>query len=248
MWIIQYSIKNPVTVIVAVLMVVLFGGLSLQNIPIQMKPTVDKPEIRITTTYPGAAPQEVEEQITIPIEEKLQATEGLRRITSTSREGRSNVELEYDWGVDKNIAIVDIIKRLARIRNFPEEAEEPIIFAGTSSERRPIYWASLRGAMPVDKMRQIGKDFMAPRFERIEGVGEVRLFGGEEREIQVVVDFKAISARGLNVRDVLSALARGKHERAGRAHRSGQTALPCPHGRPVYRHPGHRVCDYQKRF
>ncbi|VAX24267.1 hypothetical protein MNBD_NITROSPINAE04-2442, partial [hydrothermal vent metagenome] len=87
MWIIQFSIRNPVTVIVTTLLVGLFGALSLSKIPIQMKPTVDKPEIKITTTYPGAAPQEVEEQITIPMEEKLQAVEGLKRLTSSSTEG-----------------------------------------------------------------------------------------------------------------------------------------------------------------
>ena len=196
MWIIRFSINNPVTVTVAVLLVTLFGVISLGGIPIQMKPTVDKPEIRITTTYQGAAPQEVEEQITIPAEEKLQAVEGLNRITSQSTEGRSNIELEFDWGIDKNIAIVDIIKRLARITEFPVEADEPIIFAGTSSERRPIYWANMRGSMPVDKMRLVAKDFIAPRFERIEGVAEIRVYGGEEREIQVVVDFKALACQG----------------------------------------------------
>jgi HAE1 family hydrophobic/amphiphilic exporter-1 len=110
--------------------------------------------------------------------------------------------------VNKDIAVVDIIKRLARITEFPEEAEEPIIFAGTSSERRPVYWATMRGSMPVDKMRQLAKDFVVPRFERIEGVGEVRLYGGEEREIQVVVDFKALSARGLTIRDLIATLQR----------------------------------------
>jgi HAE1 family hydrophobic/amphiphilic exporter-1 len=83
MWVIKFSINNPVTVIVGALLLGLFGSIALINIPIQMKPTVDKPEIRVTTTYGGAAPQEVEEQITIPIEEKLQAVEGLKRLTLT---------------------------------------------------------------------------------------------------------------------------------------------------------------------
>lgn len=208
MWIIQFSIRNPVTTVVAVLMVALFGSLSLRTIPIQMTPTVDKPEISITTAYPGAAPQEVEEQITIPIEEKLQAVEGLKRLTSSSTEGNSRVELEFEWGVNKDIALIDIIKRLSTVRQLPDDAEEPVIFAGTSSERRPVYWASMRGTMPVDKMRLLAEDFIQPRFERIEGVGEVRVYGGEEREIRVVIDFRALSGRNLNVKDVLAALQR----------------------------------------
>ncbi len=206
MWIIRFSINNPVTVIVGIILIVIFGGLTLSKIPVQLKPTVDKPEIKISTAYSGAAPQEVEEQITIPIEEKLQAVEGLRRITSSSREGASTIELEFEWGVNKDIAVIDIIKRLSRVKEFPEEADEPVIFAGTSSERQSIYWANLRGRMPVNRLRVLADDFIVPRFERIEGVGEIRVYGGEEREIQVVVDFRALSARGLGVRDLLAAL------------------------------------------
>lgn len=208
MWIVNFSIENPVKVIVAVLFTIIFGGLSLSGIPIQMTPTVDKPEIQVRTEYIGAAPQEIEEQITLPIEEKLQAVEGLKEITSTSQEGSSNVELEFEWGVNKDIALIDIIKRLARVKDLPEDIEPPIVIAGTSSERRPIYWASLRGNMPVDKMREFADDYILPRFERVEGVAEVRMHGGEEREIRVALDFEALGARGLSVKDVRMALAR----------------------------------------
>ena len=208
MWIIRFSIENPVKITVAVLLLGLFGAISLRDMPVQMTPTVDKPEISINTSYPGAAPAEVEEQITVPIEEKLQAVEGLRRITSSSREGRSSVELEFDWGVNKDTALIDIIKRLSRVRDLPDDADEPIIVAGATSERRSIYWANLRGPMPVDKMRLLADDLIAPALERIEGVAEVRVHGGEEREIQIVVDFAALSSRGLFVKDLISALAR----------------------------------------
>jgi len=208
MWIIKFSIENPVKVTVAVLFMVIFGALSLSSIPIQMTPTVDKPEIQIRTEYIGAAPQEVEEQITIPIEEKVQAVEGLKELTSTSREGESNVELEFEWGVNKDIALIDIIKRLARVKDLPDEAELPIVIAGTTSERSPIYWASMRGKMPVDKMRHFADDYILPRFERVEGVAEVRMHGGEEREIRVALDFEALGVRGLTVQDIKDALIR----------------------------------------
>lgn len=208
MWIIRFSIENPVKITVAIILLGLFGAVSLVDMPVQMTPTVDKPEISINTFYPGAAPAEIEEQLTVPIEEKLQAVAGLHRITSSSREGRSQVELEFDWGVNKDTALIDIIKRLARVRDLPDDAEEPIIVAGATSERRPIYWANLRGKMSVDKMRAFADDHIAPALERVEGVAEVRVHGGEEREIQVVVDFEALSARGLSVKDINQALVR----------------------------------------
>ncbi len=208
MWLIRFSIENPVKVTVAVLYMLIFGAISIVDIPIQLTPTVDKPEIQVRTSFPGAAPQEVEEQVTIPIEEKLQAVEGLTRLTSSSKEGSSSVELEFEWGVDKDIALIDILKRISTVKNLPDDADTPIIIAGTSSERRPIYWASLRGSLPVNKMRQFTKDYIVPRVERIEGVSEVRIYGGEEREVRIALDFSALGARGLTVKDIRTALVR----------------------------------------
>ncbi|VAX17310.1 RND efflux system, inner membrane transporter [hydrothermal vent metagenome] len=208
MWLIRFSIENPVKVTVAVLYMLIFGAISIADIPIQLTPTVDKPEIQVRTSFPGAAPQEVEEQVTIPIEEKLQAVEGLTRLTSSSKEGSSSVELEFEWGVDKDIALIDILKRISTVKNLPDDADTPIIIAGTSSERRPIYWASLRGSLPVNKMRQFTKDYIVPRVERIEGVSEVRIYGGEEREVRIALDFTALGARGLTVKDISQALVR----------------------------------------
>ncbi len=208
MWLVKFSIENPVKVAVAALFFGIFGAISIRDMPVQMTPTVDKPEISIQTIYPSAAPAEVEEQITTPIEERLQAVEGVRRITSSSREGGSTVELEFDWGVNKDTAVIDIIKRLARVRDLPQDADEPIVIAGATSERRPIYWANLRGLMPVDKMRELADDMIAPRLARIEGVAEVRIYGGQEREIQVVLDFEALYSRGVTISQVASALKR----------------------------------------
>ncbi len=206
MEIIRFAIDNPVKVTVGVLLLFLFGGVSLMDMPVQMTPTVDKPEISVNTSYTGAAPAEVEEQITIPIEEKLQAVEGMRRITSTSREGQSRVEMEFDWGVNKDVAVVDIIKRLARVRDLPDDADEPIVVAGATSERQPIYWANLRGTMPIDAMRRFADDVVGPRFERIDGVAEVRIYGGEERIVEVTVDFGALALRDIPLARLIAAL------------------------------------------
>ncbi len=99
MKLIDASIKRPVSVIVGILLVSLFGYVSLRELPIQMKPAVEKPIITVSTAYPAAAPQEVEEQVTIPLEEKVRTVENLHKLESTSREGFSRITLEFDWGV-----------------------------------------------------------------------------------------------------------------------------------------------------
>jgi len=216
MWIIDFSIKRPVTVIVAVFLVLIFGAISARRMPIQMKPTMDKPFITINTDYPAAAPQEVEEQITIPIEEKLQAVENLKKMTSRSTEGRSSITLEFDWGTDKDIATIDILKKLNLVGELPEEAETPIIKAITSDEERPVYWASIRGPFPVNELRRYADDYIQPMLERIPGVGDVRIYGGQEREIRIELDYAALSARGLSVTDVRNAIrAENRNVRGG---------------------------------
>jgi len=206
MWILDFSIKRPVTVVVGVLLVFLFGGIALRNMPVQMKPTIDKPFVTVRTNYPAAAPQEVEEQITRPMEEKLQAVENLKKMTSTSSEGRSSITLEFDWGTDKDIATIDILKKLNLVGELPEESETPTISAITSDEERPVYWLSFTGPMTTNQLRQIADDYVKPRFERISGVGDVRVYGGQEREIRVVLDYKALAARKLSIGDIRTAL------------------------------------------
>ena len=206
MWILDFSIKRPVTVVVAVILVMLFGSIALKNMPVQMKPTIDKPFITIKTIYPAAAPLEVEEQITRPIEEKVQAVENLKKMTSTSSEGRSAITLEFDWGTDKDIATIDILKKLNLVGELPEEAETPIITAITSDEERPVYWVTFSGPLTTNQLWQIADQYVKPRFERIPGVGDVRIYGGQEREIRVVLDYRALAARKLSISDVRRAL------------------------------------------
>ena len=206
MWVLDFSIKRPVTVVVAVILVILFGSIALKNMPVQMKPTIDKPFITIKTAYPAAAPLEVEEQITRPIEEKVQAVENLKKMTSVSSEGRSAITLEFDWGTDKDIATIDILKKLNLVGELPEEAETPVITAITSDEERPIYWTTFNGPMTTNQLWQIADQYVKPRFERILGVGDVRIYGGQEREIRVVLDYRALAARKLSISDVRRAL------------------------------------------
>ncbi len=207
MKLIETSINRPVSVIVGILLLALFGYISMSRMPIQMKPTVDKPIITISTEYPGAAPQEVEEQITTPIEEQVQSVENLYKLTSKSAEGRSNISLEFDWGVDKNIASIDILKKLNLVGELPEEAETPIISAITSEEAQPIMWLIAQNPdMHINELYQFADDFIKPRLERIQGVGRIRLPGGEEREIQIILDYDALNARGISIPELRSAL------------------------------------------
>ena len=115
-------------------MVVLFGLAALRIIPVQLNPTIDRPVISVYTDYPGAAAMEVESEVTMRQEQKLATVQNLRRIHSESEEGQAEIHLEFEWGVDKDAAVIDINTKLGSVRDLPDETEKPVIYASDSEE------------------------------------------------------------------------------------------------------------------
>jgi HAE1 family hydrophobic/amphiphilic exporter-1 len=212
---IAFCIRYPVTVIVGVILAVLFGVISLARLPLQMTPTIDRPEITIDTTYRGAAPQEVENEIIDRQEEKLTAVQNLREMVSASHEGRGVITLRFDWGVDKDVARLEVSEKLDLVRDLPDDAERPIIRAVTSDEETPIAWIVINTRRDINEVRLEAEDVIQPRLERIDGVGAVWLFGGQEREVHVILDYAAMTARRLSIAQVRDALVRENRNTKG---------------------------------
>lgn len=194
------AIRYPHTVFTATVLVVLFGVLALTRIPLQMRPSVDKPEITVTTGYPGASPEEVEDKITRPLEEELNSVEGVRKLTSQSSQGRSRITLEFDWGIDRDAAMVDVLNKLGRVRRLPEEATSPSAQAISSDTTQPMMWIGLQdvknanpGENSTNRMRTLVDDIIGPRLRRVEGVGGMIISGGQEREVQIAVDLHQLA-------------------------------------------------------
>ncbi len=215
MKLIDFCIRYPVSVLVGVILLILFGFIAMFRIPVQMIPTVDRPEISVETDYRGAAPAEIEREVTERIEEKLNSVEALSEITSTSIEGKSTVRLTFDWGANKDIARLDVSEKRGLVRDIPDDADESVIRAVNTDQEQPIAWIALnRPKLPDGHVRELNEvrieaeDVIKPRLERIPGVGGVLMFGGQEREIQVLLDTLALTARNLTIGDVQRALLR----------------------------------------
>ena len=206
MKLIEACIKWPVTVWVGVLFGLLFGLVSILRLPLQMTPTIDRPEITVETEYTGAAPLEVEQEITDRIEEKLNSVENLTEMTSTSFEGNSRIILQFDWGINKDVARLDVSEKLGLVKDLPPDAERSIIRAVNTDEENPIAWMVVVSPRPVNEVWEEGDDVIRPRLERIPGVGTVWMFGGENREVHVILDPQAMSARQITVAQVREAL------------------------------------------
>ncbi|MCP4007340.1 MAG: efflux RND transporter permease subunit [bacterium] len=207
MKLVEVSIRYPVSVIVGVLFCATFGILSFYRLPVQLIPTVDKPEISVETWYLGAGPLEVEEEVTARQEELLNTLENLKEMQSTSSEGRSQIVLKYEWGTNKDVARIDVSEKLAAVRDLPDDIEEPIVRAVNSVEQSPVGWIVLLApGQDLNDVRPYADDVIKPQLERVAGVGQVWFFGGEEREVHVTVDLAALAQRGISVDQVRQAL------------------------------------------
>lgn len=206
---IRLSIERPIAVLAAVLMVVMFGVVALFNIPIQLTPDVQKPIISLETVWPGAAPQEVEREITNEQEEVLKGIEGLDVISSESQDGRSRITLEFAVGTNMDRALLLTANRLDRVSSYPDEANEPSIRTAGADDN-PIAWIMLtrvgNNSNPIHWYGDFAEDVIQDRLERVPGVARVNVYGGAEREMIVRIDPEAMARYRLTVTDVVDTL------------------------------------------
>jgi len=143
-------------VIVGVFFCILFGMLALFKIPVQLTPDITRPQITVTTVWPGSSPQEVEREIVDRQEEYLKSVEGLTRLTSESRDSRGRVTLEFSVGTDIDSALLKVSTKLDQVRSYPDDADRPVLVSA-SENAPPIAYMVLRrirsDAPPVYTLR-----------------------------------------------------------------------------------------------
>ncbi|MBL9124010.1 MAG: efflux RND transporter permease subunit, partial [Planctomycetaceae bacterium] len=149
MQLIESFVRNPVKVAVGVILVSLFGVIALTRMPMQLTPEVQIPTITIETAWPGASPQEIEREIVQEQEEQLQSVEGVTKMTSESMDSFGMITLEFAIGTDMSEALLMVNTRLGQVREYPENADEPVISTSNSSDR-PIAWFVLSERPPTD--------------------------------------------------------------------------------------------------
>ena len=206
---INNAISRPIAVVAAVLLVVLFGLVALNTIPIQLAPDVNRPVITITTDWFGAAPAEVEREIINRQEEQLASIEGLRSITGRSEQGRGRITLEFRVGTNMDRALLLVANRLDRVSRYPDEVDQPTLDTAGSDDNA-IAWFVVNqledSEQPIHEFGDFVTDIIKERIERVPGVGRVNVFGGSEREIHIIVDPNALARYQLTVGYLADAL------------------------------------------
>src|SRR6187200_293234 len=144
---IQGFVHNPVKVTVGVILVLLFGILAMFSMPMQLTPEVEIPTLTIETIWPGASPQEVEREIIQEQEEQLKSVEGITKMSSEAMDSMGRITLEFLVGTNMEESLLKVNTRLQQVREYPEEADQPIISTSNASDR-PIAWFILGNKCP----------------------------------------------------------------------------------------------------
>jgi hydrophobic/amphiphilic exporter-1 (mainly G- bacteria), HAE1 family len=206
---IELSTRQPITVIVGVLFSLLAGVVAIQSVAIEMTPSVEDTIIAVTTRWENASPQEIESEIVDPQEEKLQGLSNLRNITSTSSLGSGQIRLEFNHGIDKNVAMREVSDKLREVPSYPENVDEPVVEASDPESQDYIAWYVLSCSDDSFDMRELldfAEDQIKPSLERVSGMSEVNVLGGMEREAQVIIDHQKMSQHKITVAQLVSAL------------------------------------------
>ncbi len=207
------SVKRPVFASVLSLLLIAFGLVAYQQLPLREYPNIDSPVVSVETLYRGAAANVVETRITQLIEDRVSGVEGIRFISSQSEDGRSVVTIEFDVDRDIDAAANDVRDRVSTILDdLPLEADPPEIQKVDSNED-VIMWLNLvSDRMTVPELSDYARRYLVDRFSVLDGVARVRVGGGQTFAMRVWIDRQALAARGLTVSDVEQALRQGNLE------------------------------------
>ena len=198
----RLALSNPTATLVAVLLVILFGGLSLSRLPIQLTPEVERPEITIRTEWRAAAPEEVEAEIIEPQEKVLRGLSGVNRIVSKAQRGQGEVSIEFVVGHDLRRGLIEVLNRLNRVPRYPEDANEPIIDT-VGGNSRAIAWFITRtgegNPRDIQGYKDYAEEVVQTRFERVPGVARSEVYGGREREVRITFDPYRAASLGIEL-------------------------------------------------
>jgi len=220
--IIRASLKNPVALFMFCIGIILLGMIAFADLAIDLFPDISLPVITVQTDYEGASPQDIEMTITRPIEKRVTRIQNVRYVSSRSREGVSNVTVEFYWGSDLNVASNDIQQSINQIVDrLPDGSNLPVIRKFDPSQI-PVITISVSGPMDEFRLRELAEDFVAPRLESLKGVASATAWGGRVREVQVDVNRAKLEGNNLSLNKISEAVRAGHMDLPGGSLKTAQ--------------------------
>jgi multidrug efflux pump subunit AcrB len=197
------ALGNPVAVIVAILLVLLFGAISLLRMPVQMIPNVERPLIEISTSWRAAAPEEVEAEIVEPQEDALRGLPGLEVMESSASRGRGTISLTFDVNTSLERALIEVMNRLNRVPSYPVDVDQPVVYAGRGRFGSAIAWFAIQplpgNERDITSYQDFVEEVIQSRIERVPGIANADIYGGRNREVRITFDPYRAAALGIDV-------------------------------------------------
>ena len=204
----NFSVNRPVTILMLFIGLILIGLISYQNLGLDLLPDLSFPMSAIIVSYSGVAPQEIENMVTIPLEEAIGTIRGVKNIYSYSREGSSVVLMEFNWGTDMDVSALNIREKIDQVKGFlPDDASDPIVIKFDPSLMPILVLGMDSEEKDLQKLQEYAEDIVKPRLERLEEVASVSINGGLDREILVSIDNEKLRSNQLSFSQVTAALA-----------------------------------------
>lgn len=217
------SVRQPVLIASIVVLLLALGLIALKSLPIDLFPDVNFPTVLVVSTYSGAGPQEMETQVSKILEDQIASISGVKKVSSTNREGLSTVVAEFDLKSNLDFAEQQVRAKVTNsVRLLPDDMDLPVVRRISPSDA-PILGITLESSMPDDQLYDLAKEVVAQQFEQVPQVGQVDILGGRKREIFVSLDRQKLLNANLSGTAVANAIASaGRNVPAGKTNAGQQ--------------------------
>lgn len=202
----EYSVTHPIGIFMIVLFFVVLGLYSYWRIGVELYPNINVPYVVVSVRYDGADAESVEEQITKPVEDALSSVSDVKHITSKSQTGRSQVTLELNFDANADAAAIDAAQKVNAIRRkLPDDADDPVV-EKRDMDAAPIIDLAMMSSQPLDDMYSLADNTLTNEFTKADGVSDVELHGGRDKEIAIQVDRDKLAHYGISMNDIVKTL------------------------------------------
>ena len=200
------SIKNPVFAWMLMIGIIVFGFISFTMLGVSQLPDVDFPVLNISASWEGAAPEVMESEIADTIEDVVMGIEGVKDVFSTSRQGSTNITIQFELNKNVDVALQEVQSKIAQAQHDLPNDMNPISISKSNPEDQPIIWLALTGDMPLKNMMEYTKNSIKDQFSRVPGVGEIFLGGYLEPNLRVWLNAEKMKKYELTVGDIITAI------------------------------------------
>ena len=206
MFLSRWSVRRPIAMSAFIIVLIMIGASLYPKLSIDLLPNMEIPTVLVRCEYQGASPSEIEVEVIKRIEDAVSSLDGIRHVTSMAIEDQAQIQLEFNMGIDVDVAATDIREALNRIReDLPDGAKEPTI-RKIDTNATTVVQAFLVGDRTQDDLYDFADDTIADRFSSVPGVGEVRVYGANEMQIHVLLNREKLTAMNISINDIVSKL------------------------------------------